>query len=234
MRDTILAVVGIVAIFIGLPLLILWFRDRSRAFGGVVQRILGALSLMMGLVILGWFVYNQFVLTEEFKLNYRRLFQLAGPIVMLSVGWKWLLDVGPGLEKQDIDFNSPEMHAASAEARRTLPYFIAEVNRHVDGAYIKFPFTTDQGVIEHIWAYVHHHEEECFNVSIANVPYTQKGRFETRRDVAEKDVEDWQIMLPNGRIKGAYSFVGAFRYLQSKRQRLNRTLRKQRAQLIDA
>jgi uncharacterized protein YegJ (DUF2314 family) len=156
------------------------------------------------------------------------------PLAMLRVGWYWLAGARGGIERQDIDFTAPELAAATEEARRTLPRFIAEVTGHVDGAFIKFPFKTDQGVTEHVWAYVHHYEAGTFNVSLVNVPYTQKGEYEIRMDVPEADVEDWQIMLPDGRIKGAYSYIGAFRYLENRGVRFNRTMVRQRSQLIDA
>lgn len=200
----------------------------------VAKRGLGGVSLVFGSAIVLWFLYNQVWPTREFKDGFRSIFQLALPIGMIWIGWRWLTDAGAGVEEQDIDIESPELVASVAEAKRTLATFKAEVEKHIDGAYLKFPLVTDKGVTEHIWAYVHHYADGVFNVSLANAPYTQEGEIEPRRDVNEAEVEDWQIMLPDGRSRGAYSLAAAFRYLDRIGVRSNRTMRKQRAQLIDA
>lgn len=90
------------------------------------------------------------------------------------------------------------------------------------------------GAKEHIWGYVHHHADGVFNVSHANTPYTQTAPIETRRDVPESDVEDWQIMTSDGRIKGGFSLRALFEYVERNGIHLNRTMRTQRAQSLDA
>ena len=198
----------------------------------MLKRALGVVAILIGTSIMLWFVYNLVRPTAAFKL--RSVFQLVLPGLMIWYGWRWMMDIGPGLQDQQIDLQAPELSAAVAEAQRTMPAFLKEVQKHLDGAYVKFPLVTDKGVTEHIWAYVHHHGDGVFNVSLANTPYTQEGQIGTRRDVPESDVEDWQIMFPDGRIRGAFSTVAAFRYLDRTGVRMNSTLRKQRAQLIDA
>lgn len=234
MKDTVISIVLIVAVLVGLPVLILWMRDRGGVMGTTIKRTLGALSLLFGIAMVGWFIFNLFHPTEAFRWHFYRVFQLAIPAVMIWFGAAWLFGSGPGLENEDIDFDSPELLAATEQARDTLPYFIGRVSQHIDNAFVKFPFQTDQGVTEHIWGYVHHHEDGIFNVSLANTPYTQKGEYETRLDVPESDVEDWQIVLPDGTIKGAYSLIGAFRFLENRGRKLSRKMLKQKSHLVDA
>ncbi|HEY1269107.1 MAG TPA: DUF2314 domain-containing protein [Candidatus Binatia bacterium] len=199
----------------------------------VIKRLFGILAVGIGAGLILWLLYNLIWPTRYFRGAFQTPMQLAVPIVMISVGWRWLTDGGPGIEKQDIDIHSPEVLGSVAEAKRTLPGFIADVKKNIDGAYVKFPLLTDKGATEHIWAYVHHYADGVFNVSLANTPYTQAGPIESRRNVTEAEVEDWQIMLLNGRIRGAYSLRAAFRYLDRKKIRLNRTMRKQRSLLLD-
>jgi uncharacterized protein YegJ (DUF2314 family) len=198
----------------------------------MAKRALGVVSLFMGVTILGWVGYNVLWPTREFQRSYRSVLQLTLPILMVTYGWKWLRDDGPGIESLPIDFEAPALRASVDHARRTLPTFLRAVGRHQDGAYIKFPLRTDAGATEHIWAYVHHYADGMFNVSLANTPYTQTGPLESRRDVPEADVEDWQIMTPEGRIRGAYSLRAAFEQAQSSGVRFNRTMRQQQAQLL--
>jgi uncharacterized protein YegJ (DUF2314 family) len=199
----------------------------------IVKRTFGVLAVGMGITIILWVAYNLIWPTSYFRGALKMPMQLTVPFVMMWVGWRWLIDGGPGIEKQRVDFHSPELIGSVAEAKRTLPSFIAEVKKNVDGAYVKFSLLTDKGVAEHIWAYVHNYKDGVFNVSLANTPHAQKAEIKSRLDVSEAQVEDWQIMLPDGRIRGAYSSMAAFRYLERKNIRLNRTMRKQRMQLMD-
>jgi uncharacterized protein YegJ (DUF2314 family) len=198
----------------------------------ILKQIFGVLAVGIGAGLILWLLYNLIWPTSYFRGPSNPL-QLAYPVVMIWVGWRWLTDGGPGIEKQGVDFDAPELISSVAEAKRTLPSFIAEVKKNIDGAFVKFPLLTDKGVTEHIWAYVHNYKDGVFNVSLANTPYTQKAEIKRRLDITEAEVEDWQIMLPDGRIRGAYSSMAAFRYLERKNIRLNRTMRKQRMLFTD-
>jgi len=200
----------------------------------MAKRVLGGLSFLMGLTIMAWLAYNLIWPTPEFHGRFRSVFQLIVPGVITWYGWRWLLDVGAGIETLQIDPNAPELTASALKARQTLPGFLEAVRKHEDGAYIKFPLVTDAGVKEHIWAYVHHYADGVFNVSLANTPFTQKSPVDTRRDVPESEVEDWQIMTSDGRIKGGYSLRALFEHVERNGTHLNRTMRKQRAQFVDA
>lgn len=237
MTDTIIAIIVIVAVVIGLPVLILWLRDRTgrRPLSRIaLNRMLGSLALFMGITIIGWVVYNQFHPTEEFRRNNRSIVQLLGPIAMIYVGWKWLTDQGPGIEETPPDFDCDELRASVGRARANMHWFLDQVERNVDGAFIKFPIETPNGLLEHIWAYVHSFREGSFNVSLANDPFDEDQESSGRRDVRLEDVEDWQIMYPDGRIKGAYSLIALFENYESSGKKLTPKMRKQKAQLIDA
>jgi len=200
----------------------------------LLKRLLGVVALLIGITILGWCIYNLVAPTAVFRRSFYSVFQLIVPIAMIWYGWRWLCDDGPGIETLQIDPNAPELIDAKVQARRSMAVFLAAVRQHEDGAYLKFPLLTDAGVTEHIWAYVHHYADGVFNVSLANTPYTQKGDVENRRDVPEADVEDWQIMTRDGRIRGGYSLRALFDHVEAKGIHLNRTMRKQRAQFVNA
>jgi hypothetical protein len=86
---------------------------------------------------------------------------VVGPWLLWSMV-KRLTAPGPGIDKQEIDFQSPELKAAVDEAREKLPSFIEQARRHIDDAYIRFPKTTDKDDAEHVWGYVHHYENGIF------------------------------------------------------------------------
>jgi Uncharacterized protein conserved in bacteria (DUF2314) len=200
-----------------------------------IKRFLGVIALLFGVSIIAWFGYNQFWPTEEFKSSYRNIFQLIIPFACLAVGWRWLRYKGKGIEEViPPDLKCPELEASIGRAKDTLPEFITEVEKGIDGAFIKFPLNTPQGLIEHIWAYVHFHRDGRFNVSLANEPIDKEEQSEGRRDVLAEHVEDWQIMSPDGSIRGAYSQVALFEYWKRQGNRLTPLMKEQKAQLLSA
>jgi len=201
----------------------------------IAKRLLGAFALLLGVTLSGWFIYNQFWPTPEFKSGFRSVFQLILPIVFIVVGWRWLHYDGKGVEEiTPPDLKCSELEESVAAARETMPYFLEQVDKNIDGAFIKFPLKTPQGLTEHIWAYVHSFRDDRFNVSLSNAPIDDQQPTNGRRDVLKSDVEDWQIMHPDGRIKGAHSLIALFRYHQNLGIKLSPKMKKQKAQLIDA
>jgi len=129
---------------------------------------------------------------------------------MVALGWYWIRGAESGIEAFDIDYDSPELRNSVSEARARLPQFIDRIQQGEEYASIKFPFVTDQGVTEHLWAYVHGFDDDVLDVSLLNEPYTHEGELAERYEVPESIVEDWQIHYPDGRISGAYSTIASF------------------------
>lgn len=162
------------------------------------------------------------------------LFQLVLPIVFLLVGWDWVRYQGSGIEDVNPpNLKCPELEAGVSKAKASLPGFLREVEKGVDGAYIKFPLHTAQGLTEYIWAYVHFFKDGTFNVSLANQPYDEKEKPLGRRDVPLEQIVDWQIIQPDGKIRGAYSLIALFEHWQSKGKPLSPRMKKQKALLLD-
>lgn len=203
--------------------------------GIYLKRLLGALALIIGAGIAGWFIYNQIWPTDEFTRSFRTLFQLTIPIACLVVGWKWVRYQGKGIDEiTPPDLKCPELEESVKRASATMGTFLSEVDKGIDGAYIKFPLITPQGLTEHIWAYVHFFRDDHFNVSLANTPIDEQQASEGRRDVPLTEVEDWQIMQPDGKIKGAHSLIALFRYHENHGVTLSPLMKKQKSQLLDA
>lgn len=188
----------------------------------------------MGAALSIWFIYNQIWPTEEFKSGFRSVFQLILPIAFLVVGWKWVRYEGKGIEEIiPPDFEFPELETSIRAARASMPSFLAEVDKGIDGAYIKFPMLTPQGITEHIWAYVHFFRDGQFNVSLANEPFDAQQSSEGRRNIPVENVEDWQIMQSDGRIRGAYSLIALFQYHEMRGYKFSPRMKKQKDQLVD-
>ena len=199
------------------------------------KKTFGALALFIGVSLLVWFLYNQFWVTEEFQdhdFNPRMLFV---PIACIAVGWKWLRDEGKGIEEvTPPDLKCKELDDAKKRAQETMPSFLEQVERNVEDAYVRFPLKPQERFTEHIWGYVHFFRDGLFNVSLANDPHDSLEASTGRRDIAVADVEDWQIMQPDGSIKGAFSLIALFEYRENLGLKLSPRMKKQKAVLLDA
>jgi hypothetical protein len=234
MLEAALTIGGILALFLVLRVLILWIENRGDWVGGATKQAHGAVSLLIGLAILGWVVFKLVAPTEAFQRSYHGIPQIGVPLAMVWFGWRWLRSTPGGIESLPPDFTCRELDASVQKARQTLPWFIEQVQHNVDNARIKFPLTTPSGSIEHIWGYVHSYHDGRFNVSLANTPFDPSLDATGRRDVAEEEVEDWSIEQEDGRIRGAYSVIALFEHLEANGKKLNRTMRQQKVQFIDA
>jgi uncharacterized protein YegJ (DUF2314 family) len=198
----------------------------------LLKRMFGVLAFGIGIIGIGWFIYNQIWPTEEFNKSFRSILQLAAPLACLVMGWNWMRYEGKGIEEViPPDLTCLGLGKATEKARSTLPGFIKEVEKGIDGAYIKFPLLTLGGITEHIWAYVHFYKENRFNVSLANIPIDEEQSSEGRRNVSVQDVEDWQIMSPDGSIRGAYTLIALFEYWEGQGNRLSPLMKRQKALL---
>lgn len=227
------ATIFIVAIGLVLPVIILWLRDRYNLLGICVEKGFGLIVFLFGASIVILFIFMTVVGNGPGLLQLIWGLFLFGAIA--AYGWSWVRNGGPGIEhyfKPGPEFE--ELQASVNQARATLPWFIEQVEQNVDGAYIKFPLVSPDGYTEFVWAYVHNLHDGCFNVSIVNQPYDDELDVSGRRDVLVEEAVDWQIMYPDGSIRGAYSLIALFAYVERQGKRLSRTMRKQKAQLLDA
>jgi len=200
----------------------------------IIINIFGFISLSLGILILAWFTYNQINPTLAFQENDTSISRLLIPIGLVILGWKWIRFKGKGIEDTPPDFQCQELEDSKLIAQDKLKNFIKEVEHNVDEAYIKFPLEVSNESIEHVWAYTHNYKNGCFNVSISNETYDESIDISSRRDINQKLVEDWQIILPNGKIKGAYSLIALFKNLENNNKKLTPKMKNQKEAFLDA
>ena len=107
MLGVILTVLLIAIFVIGLPLLVVVLKDRPGGVGLVIRKALGAVSLVLGVFIIGWVLYNLFWPTEEFDGDFTAIFQLGFPLAMVGFGWYWLTSKA-GAPEEDAQEGPPE------------------------------------------------------------------------------------------------------------------------------
>jgi len=226
-RENIKTLMAIVVLFLVLPVVMLRARDR-----GYLKRAWGILALLAGLgILVALFRYYGPGKGHDWDTGGSVGLGLAA--VLFWLGPRWVRNGGPGIEHLPNDFKCEELEASIEKARASLPWFLEQVERNVDGAFIKFPLRTPNGNEEHIWACVHSFRKGDFNVSLANDPFDRDQKADGRLDVPLEEIEDWQVLYPDGRIKGSYSVIAILQNFES-RGKLSRRMREQRTRLIDA
>jgi uncharacterized protein YegJ (DUF2314 family) len=114
----------------------------------------------------------------------------------------------------------PGLRAAQGRAQATL----AELRRlHAlcpAETYVKLEVSTDAGEREHMWAQVVAWHGETLDVHFVGQPVTARAPWtpETRRAAAE--IEDWQVYLPDGTIRGGFSTQAMLRVVREREGRL--------------
>lgn len=200
-----------------------------------LKKLVGLLIFLIGVGIILWVVYNQFFPTDLYRESPISLFRMVLPAVSVYVGWRWLKDEGKGIDEViPPELRFPELEEAALKSKETIGDFLEVVEKGVDGAYVKFPLKGPSGGIEHIWAYVHFYRDEGFNVSLDNALFDETQDDSGRLNVPLAEVEDWQLVDSQGKIKGAYSLIACFKYWESEGNQLTPLMRKQRADLLDA
>jgi len=106
--------------------------------------------------------------------------------------------------------DDPVMQEAKAKARASLPVFFNLLPKHREDAAVKFAFSTDAGETEHLWAQVLEADGGPLRVRVVTPPASHEGPFEAERTIERKDVEDWQIEMRDGTIRGGHTMYALF------------------------
>mgnify|MGYP002622961156 CR=1 FL=1 len=135
---------------------------------------------------------------------------LVAAMVGILLLRRWLASHPFGLPPLDVSPDDPLMKEAEARARRALPTFLELVPHHPGSCYVKFAFESDSGAVEHLWARVEGAEADGFAVRVETPPALHDGPFEPERTIPRSAVEDWQVELEDGRIRGGYTLHAMF------------------------
>lgn len=126
-------------------------------------------------------------------------------LILLGVLGLLLAACGRGQAVQ-IDDDDPEMNAAMAEARATLPQFVAALESKAEGNQylLKARFAEGKDA-EHLWLSDITHQDGIFAGKLSNAPMVlAKLQAGDAVQVSSQDVSDWMI-LGNGKYRGGYT-----------------------------
>lgn len=135
---------------------------------------------------------------------------LAAALVAILLVRRWLATYPFGLPAPEVAENDPILREAEARARRTLPDFLRLLPLHPGRAYVRFAFPPDGGETEHLWARVEGYAGGVFAVRVETPPAAHEGPFEAERAVPRDAVEDWQVEMDDGTIRGGFTLHALF------------------------
>ena len=125
--------------------------------------------------------------------------------------------------------DDPLMVAALGEARRTWTTFLQLYRQHPQTAILKFRLRTTAGDIENVWGDLLELDADRATVSLRTPPIGKTEIRDPRMAVALSDVVDWQVMFPDGTLRGGFTQQATFRIIERDRGPLPRRLAEQLA-----
>lgn len=128
-----------------------------------------------------------------------------------------------------IAHDDPLMLAAVDQAKRTWSTFLHLYAEHPDTTIVKFRLRTKSGDIENVWGDLLELGDERATVSLRTPPVGETDVHEPRMTIPVADIVDWQIMFPDGTLRGGFTQQATFRIIERDRGRLPRKFAEQLA-----
>lgn len=128
--------------------------------------------------------------------------------------------------------DDPLLAAAARRARQTLPELRRLRVEAAGAAAVRWPLETDAGEIEHVWGEVLALHLDEVVVRLLSRPVTQRARLPATHTVPLSAVEDWQVTLPDGAVRGSFSTIAMIAACRRDGRPVPRALRT--ARLLDA
>jgi hypothetical protein len=142
-------------------------------------------------------------------------------------------DFGGGHFLAPIASDDPLMRLATKKARDALPTLRELFKEHPRDTMVKLAFVTDAGETEHLSAELIALDGDRFKARIKTPPVTHTGKLAKVQERSLNDLEDWQVELRDGRIRGGYGFQVVFHRIKEKLGQLPPELAPQEARFID-
>jgi hypothetical protein len=104
-----------------------------------------------------------------------------------------------------VDTTDPRWTGALEKARSTIPVMRELYAQPGIEVFVKYPLESSSKEIEHVWGQLEGVNETHMSVSLETPLVTGKSPGPPPYKIALADLEDWQVMLPDGRIRGGFT-----------------------------
>src|SRR5687767_8567191 len=125
--------------------------------------------------------------------------------------------------------DDPLMVAAMEQAKRTWSTLLHLYEQHPQTTIVKFRLRTRAGEIENVWGDLVELRGDEAGVSLRTPPVGDADVRDPRMTIAIADIVDWQVMFPDGTLRGGFTQQATFRIIERDRGRLPRKLAEQLA-----
>jgi hypothetical protein len=132
-----------------------------------------------------------------------------------------------------IDPNSAEWQAAVSRAQSTLPLLRELFPAHPQQTLVKVAVATASGSREHVWAELRELGPETLSATIVTPLLDSPSAKEKGLEVPVAELEDWHVLLPDGRIRGSFTTQAQIQVCRATGQPIPRELRGIEDRLVD-
>ena len=219
-------------------LLVLWDPNRFLWAG----RTVATMIFLAYVGYLGWAIFSPVRSSEKPGRRFRdSILPAAGG--MLIIGWPALMfavfgrfTLRPTADDAvtPIADNDPVWVAALKKARESIPLLRELQLRHKGEIAVKFPFRTDTGETEHLWGRLLDLSERDMWITVLTPPIAHQGIPPENLKIPVADLEDWQLDLPDGKIRGGFSTKAQMEILRRERRVIPLQFRGRENDFVDA
>jgi len=124
--------------------------------------------------------------------------------VGLGLLWAWSRQRGKSQTGRPVDTNDPLWLGAIAAARASQDEMRRLHGTHGSDLFIKYPLIAKNGEVEHVWGPLLESTHESLRVGLATPPVGGLNS-EPPFTIASSDLEDWQLVLPDGKVRGGFT-----------------------------
>lgn len=166
------------------------------------------------------------------------LLQVASAVLLVALGrrfgWAWWVTTGAvvagaicvhvlferlfagskHLGAAAVSNDDPLMLSALEEAKRTWPQFQLLFATHPKDSLVKFRLTTKTGDIENVWGDLLELAAETATVYLRTLPVGDADISSRRMSIPVTDIIDWQVMVPDGSLRGGFTQQATFRIIE--------------------
>ncbi len=157
---------------------------------------------------------------------------LAILAVTLLLG-SWILHRGRA-RAAAIDPASPEWGVAVARAQATLPLLRELFPAHPEETLVKVAVPTRAGSREHVWAQLTELGPDSLTATIVTPLLDPPPGAGQGLTLPLTELEDWHVLLPDGRIRGSFTTQAQLRVCRATGQPIPRDLRGIEDRFVDA
>jgi hypothetical protein len=122
----------------------------------------------------------------------------------LGLLWAWSRQRSKSQTGLPVDTDDPLWLGATAAARASQDEMRRLHEMHGSDLFVNYPLTAKNGELEHVWGPLLEATPQSLKVGLATPPVGGLLA-EPPFAIASSDLEDWQLVLPDGKVRGGFT-----------------------------